>query len=33
MRVVGIYGNKIEESKMALGDYTEVNSEDQRCRS
>ena len=30
MRVVGIYVNKIEESKMTLGDNIEANLEDQR---
>ena len=31
MRVVGIYVNKTEESKMTLGDNIEANLEDQRC--
>ena len=32
MGVIGVHGHKIKESKMTQGEYTEVNSEDQRCR-
>lgn len=31
--VVGIYGHKMGENKMAKGECTEVNSEDEKCMS